>query len=135
MNFNILMRESSFIKSLNFNENITIESIQQFKNLPILQKMIDYNLGINDLPIDEKFELVTELDYIEADNLLNLLLIIIHANKKNHIDKYNNISHSIIQKTFNLNNKTDYNNWKQIVKKLFSHFIISKRKICYNISL
>lgn len=134
LTFKLLSKESDFIQNLQENDkNIDLNYIQQFKKTPILNIMINNKIGIQELNIDEIVQLLNELNFLGAENLLNPILIIIggYITDKNIADK---VPNSLVKKmTEFLEMKPEE---KETWKKLIFYYLLMtsfpREKFCIN---
>lgn len=89
MDFKLLVSESKFIKNLIENDkNISFRDIEEYVNLSSLSKIIHHEVGIQEMSFDELLKLAEELDYLDAENLLTIVLLYIESKKVNNIHQY-----------------------------------------------
>lgn len=86
LSFESLMEESEYLKDLrdlreNTSNDFNIEYVQQFKSTPILKSMINEGLGVNDMNFNQLLELANELDFLQSDNFLDPILLILYQHR------------------------------------------------------
>src|SRR5581483_9842034 len=89
MDFKLLTETSKLIKNLiETDPMFSFKDMEMYVNVPMLSKIINQEIGIQEMSFDELLELAKDIDYLDAEELLTVVLLYIESKRIDHMYQY-----------------------------------------------